>query len=90
MNETLSGLAGSDVNERFDCLLSEVLRLKPVALIDELAFARVEGWDSLRHISLVAGLETTFGIELTFDEIVGMHTVGDARRLLKARAKVAR
>lgn len=59
------------------------------AIGDDLAFESVAGWDSLRHISLVAGLEQGFDVELTFDEILGMRTVGDARSLLRARGRLS-
>jgi acyl carrier protein len=42
-------------------------------------------WDSLRHVSLVLGLESTFRVEFSADEIKAMITPADVVRLLKGK-----
>jgi acyl carrier protein len=44
-----------------------------------------EGWDSLKHVMLVVGLEQTFGVKLSAEDIRSMVTVGDIGRVLKDR-----
>jgi acyl carrier protein len=48
-------------------------------------FRDYKEWDSLRHVSLVIGLESTFQVELSADEIKAMVTAADVLRLLKDR-----
>lgn len=45
----------------------------------------VEGWDSLRHVMLVVGLEKSFGIDLSAEEIRSMVTLADIERVLKQK-----
>lgn len=66
-------------------LLAEVLQIKETEVTDELAMTDLEVWDSLKHMELIATIEGQLGIELSFDEIVAMRSVGDIRRTLSAR-----
>lgn len=66
-------------------LLATVLQIPPDTLTDDLAMKDVETWDSLKHMELIVSLENTFGIELTFDEIVAMQTVSEIKRVLTQR-----
>jgi acyl carrier protein len=52
---------------------------------DETLFADVAGWDSLKHVELIVGLETRFGIELTAEEIERLTSTSAAREILTAR-----
>ena len=42
-------------------------------------------WDSLKHMELIAELEREFDLQLSFDEIVTMRSVGDIKRVLTKR-----
>lgn len=44
--------------------------------------AEVDGWDSLRHVSLILGLEKRLNQKLTADQIRNIVTVGDVTDLL--------
>ncbi len=63
-------------------LIAEVLHLPLERITDDLAMSEVESWDSLQHMNLIASLEQTFGVELTFDEIVTMKNVREIKRVL--------
>jgi acyl carrier protein len=71
--------------DRLVSLAAEVLGLPPERIVDDLAMKGTENWDSLRHMELVASLEKEFGIELTFEEIVLMTSVGAIRGVLRTR-----
>ena len=66
-------------------VLAEVLQLPPSEITDDLTMKDVEAWDSLKHMELIASLEQAFALELTFDEIVRMRSVGEIKRVLKER-----
>jgi acyl carrier protein len=59
-----------------------VLRLPVTSVEDELAMTDVDAWDSLTHMELIAAVESTFEVQLTFDEIVAMTTVAAVKRVL--------
>lgn len=70
-------------------LLAEVLQVPAAKITDDLAMADVDAWDSLKHMELVVALETTFDIQLTFDEIVAMRSVREIKRVLGERSAVS-
>ena len=72
-------------DSKIEPLVANVLCLSVGAVNESLAMANVEAWDSLKHMELVVALESTFEIELTFDEIVAMRSVQDIKRVLTGR-----
>jgi len=42
----------------------------------------VPGWDSLKQIALVNGIEQSFGISLSMDEMHEIQSVGDIEKIL--------
>ena len=73
------------MDERVAGLLAEVLQMPAANITDGLAMRDVEAWDSLKHMELVVSLEEAFGLQLTFDEIVAMQSVGEIKRVLRAK-----
>ena len=68
-------------------LVADVLKLPPEQVTEALAMGQVESWDSLKHMELVVAIETAYGLELSFDEIVAMKSVGDIRQVLATHGK---
>ncbi len=66
-------------------LLADVLQIPEGEVTDELAMADLDVWDSLKHMELIASLEQQLNIQLSFEEIVAMRSVGDIKRILSAR-----
>ena len=64
-------------------LLSEVLQISPSLITEDLKMKEVEAWDSLKHMEIIVSLEQNFGIQLSFDEIVAMQSVGEIKRVLR-------
>ena len=64
-----------------EILLCEIDALPPAST----ALRDIEGWDSLRHVMLVVGLEQNFGVTLSAEEIQAMVTVADIGRVLAER-----
>lgn len=73
------------MDEKLTRLLSETLKIPAAAITDDLAMKEVDYWDSLKHMELIASLEETFAISLTFDEIVAMQSVREIKRVLGQR-----
>lgn len=66
-------------------LLAEVLQIPPHAVTDDLHMKDVDAWDSLKHMELVVSIENNYQIQLSFDEIVSMQSVGEIKRVLRER-----
>lgn len=78
-----------ELDEKVKFVLAEVLQVPPAVIIDDLAMQDVDAWDSLKHMELIVSLENTFGLQLTFDEIVNMQSVGNIKRVLKQRGAMS-
>lgn len=67
-------------------LMSGILVCEPEAMPPESTPLRdIEGWDSLKHVMLVVGLENKLNAKLTAEEIQGIVTVADVGRVLKQK-----
>ena len=45
----------------------------------------IEEWDSMAHLNLVMAVGEEFGVELDFNEIMGIGTVGDILKIIKIK-----
>jgi acyl carrier protein len=54
---------------------------------EETTAADVEGWDSLKHISLIEAIEDEFDIRFTMVEVNGMKNVGEMVSIIAERIK---
>lgn len=69
---------------KLDQLLSEIL--DDASLVaDETPFATLPEWDSMKHVELVVGLETRYGVELAATDIAAMTSRSSALAVLAAR-----
>ena len=49
---------------------------------DTVAYGTTPGWDSVAHMALVAEIETAFDIMLDTDDVIGMSSFHEAKRIL--------
>jgi acyl carrier protein len=71
--------------QRLDDLITEILECDIDSFSNSTPFKEIEGWDSLKHLGLVVGIETIFQIQLSAEDIQKMTSLEDAHRLLKER-----
>lgn len=70
---------------RAQVIFREVLDSPTLVLTDELTAPKVEGWDSLNHVTLVMTLEEQFGVKFTTREVMGWRNVGQMLDCLQAK-----
>ncbi len=68
-----------------DDVFHEFLKLPPGSLNDEMTMNDIDLWDSLRHMELIVAIEEKFGLELSFEEISTMHSIGAIRNLIASK-----
>jgi len=73
------------MDQKIENLLAEVLQMPATRITDDFAMKDAESWDSLKHMELVVSLEESFGIQLTFDEIVAMRSVRAIKQVLREK-----
>jgi len=76
------------VGKNLEQLLAELLQIPVTQITAELAMKDLDVWDSLKHMELIAELEREFDLQLSFDEIVTMRSVGDIKRVLSSKGVV--
>jgi acyl carrier protein len=77
------------LDEQVEGLLADVLQIPAATITDELAMKDLDVWDSLKHMELIVSLEQSFGIQLSFDDIVAMQSVGEIKRVLRERSALS-
>ena len=73
------------MKQKIETLMADLLNLKNENITDSLTMTNTDGWDSLKHMELIVSIEQTFGIELTFEEIVAMQTLKDIKKILREK-----
>jgi acyl carrier protein len=65
---------GGTVEEKIRELFAGMLQADPAEINDATTPERVERWDSMQHLILVAGFEEEFGVDVDPEEAVDMYT----------------
>lgn len=71
------------VNEIF----REAFDDETLVIQEETTAADVEGWDSLRHVTLIETIEDEFDMRFTMLEVNGMKNVGEMIDIIAERTK---
>jgi acyl carrier protein len=71
--------------ERVREVAADVLQLRPDRINPQTSPQQVESWDSVQHLTLVLALEQAFEVELTPEEIEGMHSIEGIVAVLEAK-----
>jgi len=71
-----------------DGIFLDLLKLTADAAADSMTMNDVVLWDSLRHMELITAIEQQFALELTFEEISTMQSIGAIRELVSKKTAV--
>lgn len=66
-----------EIYERLNEVFKDVFGDDTITVNDETTAAEIDGWDSLRHITLLAAIEDEFDIEFSMGQTVKMKNVGE-------------
>lgn len=70
-------MSREEIYERLNEVFQDVFGDDSITVNDSTTAADVDGWDSLRHITLLAAIEDEFDIEFTMGATVKMKNVGE-------------
>jgi acyl carrier protein len=73
----------SSLEERLKTVFSSALGLGADVDPTTLAYAQNPAWDSVAHMQLIGALETEFDIMLDTDDVIGLSTFHEARRIVQ-------
>lgn len=68
--------------DKLKTTFGDSLPLAPGVNFDEIEYGKTDGWDSVAHMSLVAGIEGAFDVMLETDEVVGLSSYLKAKEIL--------
>ena len=69
--------------EKLNNIFCEVFSVEVSALNNEFNKNSVEGWDSVRQLSLTSAVEDEFDIMLDAEDIIGFSSYASAKEILK-------
>lgn len=72
----------ANVKEKIDGVFKDVIGIDPKNEKDKLVYNEIEGWDSVAHMTLVAGLEDAFDCMLDMDDILDMSSYDKALEIM--------
>ncbi|MBD5482981.1 MAG: acyl carrier protein [Lachnospiraceae bacterium] len=79
-------MSREEILERVNRVFKDVFDDEDVAVTFTSTAADVEGWDSLRHITLIEAVEDEFDMRFQMNEVTGMKDVGEMVDIIAERA----
>ncbi len=76
-----------EIFEKINEVFREEFDDESLVIKEETTAADVEGWDSLKHISLIETIEDEFDIRFTMVEVNGMKNVEEMASIIAERTK---
>lgn len=73
------------IYERLEQVFQNVFNDETIQLTPETTAEDLEGWDSIKHITLMVSIEQAFGVQFTSDELNSFQDVGDLADRLKKK-----
>jgi acyl carrier protein len=70
------------ISSKLEAVLLKELKLSHFTFQDSTLASDVPGWDSLRHVSVIAAVETEFGVRFKSLEAVRLKNIGELQALI--------
>lgn len=80
-------MSREEILEKINEVFREAFDDESLVMKEETTAVDVEGWDSLKHISLIEAIEDEFDIRFTMVEVNGMKNVGEMASIIAERIK---
>jgi acyl carrier protein len=74
-----------DVLRELNGVFVRVFERPDLSISEATTAADVRGWDSIRHVDLIAAIEMRFELEFTLREVMQFRNVGDMCSLIHSR-----
>jgi acyl carrier protein len=75
-------VAANSVEHRVNKVFKEALKLDAAENAESIIYNEIQGWDSVGHMMLVAGLEQEFDCMLEMDDILDMSSYQKAVEIM--------
>jgi len=72
----------SEIRLQLSNIFNSVFKCGNIEITDDLTTEKIEKWDSLTHLTMIAAVESHFGIRFKLRELTGMKNTGDLIELI--------
>lgn len=76
-----------EILEKINEVFRDSFDREDLVIREETTAADVEGWDSLKHLSLLEAVEDEFDMRFTMSEVSGMKNIGEMISIIAERTK---
>ncbi len=74
-----------EIMEQLTAVFRDVFDDEDIVLTATTTAEDIEDWDSIEHISLIAAVESTFGMRFQMKEVSCMRNVGEMAEIIQSR-----
>ena len=78
-------MSREDILKKVNEVLCDVFDDASLVVKEEMTAVDVDGWDSLRHITVIEEIEDTFDMRFTMKEVNGMKNIGEMVDIIVSR-----
>lgn len=75
-------MTDSEIRSRLQRIFDKIFQCGPIDITDDLTADKVDRWDSLTHLTMIAEVESEFGIRFKLKELTGMKNTGEMIQLI--------
>jgi acyl carrier protein len=80
-------MSPDEIQQKLTAVFRDVFDNDKLEISDSTTARDIEDWDSISHITLIAAVETTFGVSFNTRDVKNLANVGDFKRLIATRVK---
>ncbi|MCM1264209.1 MAG: acyl carrier protein [Butyrivibrio sp.] len=77
----------SSIKGKLQDVFRDIFGDDKIQLSEEMNAQDIEGWDSLKHISVLAAVQDEFSISFDMDEIMNIDNIGDMIKSIEGKIK---
>lgn len=70
----------------FNSFVTERFKISPANISDTLSAKDVPEWDSMNYLLFIADIEKAYNISFSMDEVLGVQTLGDIKKILRIKS----
>ena len=75
-------------SKKYKSAFVESLNIKEKIVNDKLKYNEIPEWDSIGHMTLISGLEESFGITFETDDIIDLSSFEKGQEILAKKYKI--
>ncbi len=73
------------MEQKLSQIIASVFKVPTKDIQDNVKIRSIESWDSLKHMELIAAIESELDIELSFEEIISINSLNDIKKILASK-----